>query len=539
MKLLSLHKLINKYFIVLIFSLLYFFSAYSQTNLPEKQIVKGFVYLKNNRGYRNPSTVQYISHICPDYNFDNDCFSAVKYQISAQNGFGGYDRESIEVFFYHGQPFYIMTKDNNYYMYNRNLILPQLVQNAITLNGFSFIRCKKEMDKRAKIEQNKINEEKALRVKQQFEDKRILKEIDSLIDIKEYFNAKNLISQLNIPNPELINRINQIDKTNQNTIIEFLNKRELSDALELYNLLLDKNEKIKELFVASYTEKYKDSTIFLDQEKANYYLKKYFLNKLDSHTADNYRLQISTEGVLKITNKSLNVIHTSNLDKSDIILIQKDEFMFPVKCEYSYNVISTNSLIKLKKHNGTLIYDEYIKDSEKSRIDKLLKDGLIGRYTIKYQRKDFNSTLYVDTASLIDYKGIGGPSNMFKSILVPGWGVRAVTGGEKSGLPRTILTYGLLTSALVFQTMSVLDYQNYLNATSQDEITKYYTSANSNNSTSYYLAAAGLAVWIYDIVWVAKKGFDNKSEQKAFKRNLSFHFEPTIQSLAFSYKLKF
>lgn len=539
MKLLSLHKLIIKYFIVLIFSLLYFFSAYSQTNLPEKQIVKGFVYLKNNRGYRNPASVQYISHICPDYNFDIDCFSAVKYQISAQNGFGGYDRESIEVFFYHGQPFYIMTKDNNYYMYNRNLILPQLVQNAITLNGFSFIRCKKEMDKRAKIEQNKINEEKALRVKQQFEDKRILSEIDSLIDIKEYLNAKNLISQLNIPNPELINRINQIDKTNQNTIIEFLNKRKLYEALELYNLLLDKNEKIKELFIASYTEKYKDSTIFLNEEKGTYFLKKYCSSKLVSHAAGTYRLQISTEGVLKITNKNLNIIHTSNLDKSDINLIQKNGFMFPVKCEYSYQVFVTNTMIKLKKTNGLLIYDEYIKDSEKNTIDILLLSGLIGKYTINYQRKDFNSTLYVDSASFINYKGIGGPSNMFKSIIVPGWGVRSVTSGEKSGFPRTFLTYGLLTSALVFQTMSVLDYENYLNATNQDDIIKYYTSANSNNSTSYYLAAAGLAVWIYDIVWVAKKGFENKAEQRDFKRNFSFHYEPTIQSVSFSYKLKF
>ena len=293
------------------------------------------------------------------------------------------------------------------------------------------------------------------------------------------------------------------------------------------------------LFVTAYTEKYRDTTVFLNEEKGTYFLKKYCSTKLGSHAADNYRLQISTEGVLKITNKNLNIIYTSNLDKSDINLIQKDGFMFPVKCEYIYQVFVTNTLIKLKKSNGLLIYDEYIKDSQKSTIDKLLKDGLVGRYTINYQRKDFNNALYIDTALFINYKGIGGPSNMFKSIIVPGWGVRSVTDGEKSGLPRTILTYGLLTSALVFQTMSVLDYQNYLNATSQDEITKYYTSANSNNSTSYYLAAAGLAIWIYDIVWVAKKGFDNKSEQKAFKRNLSFHFEPTIQSLAFSYKLKF
>jgi len=40
---------------------------------------------------------------------------------------------------------------------------------------------------------------------------------------------------------------------------------------------------------------------------------------------------------------------------------------------------------------------------------------------------------------IINYKFSGGPSNLFLSILVPGLGVKAVSGGSISGLPRTFI----------------------------------------------------------------------------------------------------
>ena len=83
------------------------------------------------------------------------------------------------------------------------------------------------------------------------------------------------------------------------------------------------------------------------------------------------------------------------------------------------------------------------------------------------------------------------------------------------------------------------EYDNYHSATDQSSIDQYYGSANFLNKSFYVLTATGVAIWIYDIIWVANKGFQNKKEQSLYKQKLSFYYEPNNQMLGLNYKLKF
>ena len=131
----------------------------------------------------------------------------------------------------------------------------------------------------------------------------------------------------------------------------------------------------------------------------------------------------------------------------------------------------------------------------------------------------------------------GGPANMFLSLLVPGLGDKYVSG--KSGADRTLTTYGLIAGGLACKFYSDYQYKNYSNATLQSEMDTYYSSANKYNKLYYVLTASGIAYWIYDIIWVAVKGFKNKRIQRAHTSNFDMHYDPVINGLAVSVNIKF
>ena len=39
---------------------------------------------------------------------------------------------------------------------------------------------------------------------------------------------------------------------------------------------------------------------------------------------------------------------------------------------------------------------------------------------------------------------------------------------------------------------------------------EYYENANLLNKSFYVLTATGAVIWLYDIIWVANNGFQNK-----------------------------
>jgi hypothetical protein len=131
----------------------------------------------------------------------------------------------------------------------------------------------------------------------------------------------------------------------------------------------------------------------------------------------------------------------------------------------------------------------------------------------------------------------GGPANMFLSLLVPGLGDKAVSG--KSGAGRTLTTYGLIAGGLACKFFSDYQYKNYHNATMPSEMDRYYETANDYNKLFYVLTASGIIYWIYDIVWVADKGFENLRNQRRYTSGFNMNYDPGIHGWAVSVHIEF
>jgi hypothetical protein len=165
-----------------------------------------------------------------------------------------------------------------------------------------------------------------------------------------------------------------------------------------------------------------------------------------------------------------------------------------------------------------------------------LSNSPMGKYTIAIQKRYINHSEFSDS-EIIKYKAIGGPSNMLLSIMIPGLGVKPVTGGTKTGIKRTLLTYGLIATGFAFKGHSISEYEKYQQATTQKNMDYHYDNANASNHFFYAFAGAGVIYWIYDIVWVTNKGFKNRESQKKYRMDLAYN--PIGREVNVSYSLKF
>lgn len=108
-----------------------------------------------------------------------------------------------------------------------------------------------------------------------------------------------------------------------------------------------------------------------------------------------------------------------------------------------------------------------------------------------------------------------GPKAALKSLLIPGTGLKFVTGRNQIGLLRTFSVYTLLAGGVLTTLMSRTAYDNYL--TSQDEIFRNtYGEANFMHQASIVCFAAGIGIWTWDILNTAARG----------RRNLKHLYKP-------------
>ena len=369
-------------------------------------------------------------------------------------------------------------------------------------------------------------------------DKELVNKILDFNKNNDYTNAIKLYNELSKPNNELLIQIEEIETKHQNNVAQLIHKNNLDDAFLAYDKLTKKSDYLKSLFIKSYQERYKDTTLTLENKTGSSLLKKYFNDFLGLHKAEKYQMQLSNQGELKITDKSNKILATKSVEKSEIATILINSFTIPVKSIYNYDVTVNAKTLKLKKNNIATLYNDSISTSQKTIIEKSLYPNVIGKYTLLYERKSFNNTLFIDTVKCTNFRGIGGPINAFKSILVPGWGVKSVTGGLKSGWPTTLATYSLFTTAFIFKNLSNTNYDNYLKSTTRSENATYYDNANMYNKTFYFFTAAGVAVWLFDVIRVSKKGFENNKTRKNTIKNLTFNIDNQSKTFAVGYKIK-
>ena len=388
----------------------------------------------------------------------------------------------------------------------------------------------KEIEEQVKLQEELEKQELEAQLKRELEEKikeekyqTLISQADSLYIEKNYSASKNTYSQaLEIkPNENYpTNKIIEIDR-----LLVFLEERgtKIYDYQELnssdYNSISNTvTSKIQNVL------KEKNITGFADY-KLTY--------KIDTLGITSFSLIETGSPNSEITNLIKPIIKDIQLKP-----VSKNGYSVSAKSEYIINIKMEERTFEVKKNNVETIVFNNPNNLYKNEINKLVSSGPIGRYTIIIQKKEINNIDFSNN-SVSKYRGIGGPSNMFLSVLVPGLGVKEVTGGSKNGLRRTLLSYGFIISGVGCKLWSMSDYDKYHSATDQTFMDEYYNNANLLNKSFYILTATGVIIWLYDIIWVANKGFQNKREQQRYKQNISFYYEPNNQMLGLNYKLKF
>jgi hypothetical protein len=140
-----------------------------------------------------------------------------------------------------------------------------------------------------------------------------------------------------------------------------------------------------------------------------------------------------------------------------------------------------------------------------------------GEYTIEVKNKEFNGVLFSDLA-ITEFKTFGPEAALF-STLIPGLGTLKATNGEKG---RGRFTYFLLSSGLTIgsKLYSDIQYKNYLAATSQTDIDKYYNNANISNKIALLSGGLSASIYLYDIFGALSQGAKNLKLSKALRIRL-------------------
>lgn len=141
-----------------------------------------------------------------------------------------------------------------------------------------------------------------------------------------------------------------------------------------------------------------------------------------------------------------------------------------------------------------------------------------GQYTFEVKTKTLNSNNFTDI-KLVKYKTAAGPASALYSMLLPGMGTLKVTNGQK-GWGRFvcfIVSSGLAIGSKLY---SDQQYKNYISATDQPSIDKYYNSANNSHKVALISIAVTSSIYLYDVIWVFSKGIKNQKETKYLRKQL-------------------
>lgn len=309
-------------------------------------------------------------------------------------------------------------------------------------------------------------------------------------------------------------------------------KNKLEDTMMMIGFLKDRNSvyyDYKSLNDYDYNRISREITELLNSER----------NNNGSYTA----VLVFTRDLNGVTSFRLNNTKKSGIDLTPKFESFADKISLQVSTKNNYEVqaeatfkISLEATAESKKVERTgRMLSAY---SGNERIADLVNKGPMGIYTLNLNYGKINGEAF-EQNEVVKFKAKGGPSNAFKSIIVPGLGVKPVTGGQKNGIGRTVFAYGLLGAGIGCKIYSNTQYDHYQKATEQSEIDKYYKTAKNANYAFYGFAVAAGAMWIYDIVWVASKGLKNQARAKRYKRSISLGVQPNSQSFSMALNYRF
>jgi len=211
--------------------------------------------------------------------------------------------------------------------------------------------------------------------------------------------------------------------------------------------------------------------------------------------------------------------YLSNISQNGILKPSSEEGYFLASKENLLLDINWNTTTAEFKSNSKGILPNSKSIQNQSAIASFIttQSFRYGEYTIEVKNKEFNGVLFSDLA-IKEFKTVGPEAALF-STLIPGLGTVKATNGEKG---RGRFTYFLLSSGLTIgsKLYSDIQYKNYLAATSQTEIDKYYNNANISHKIALLSGGLSASIYLYDIFGALSQGAKNLKLSKALRMRL-------------------
>lgn len=200
--------------------------------------------------------------------------------------------------------------------------------------------------------------------------------------------------------------------------------------------------------------------------------------------------------------------------ENNIVIITYDLLGVPNKtlCNMSVTLISDNGeVIQSSIFSSALTGD--IKDvgEGKGKIIKwdVLADGreIKGRYKASVAISSKRST-----------KIVGGPSNAFLSMLLPGLGNFYVDDESSQNWGYYVMGGFALAAYSSYSSYVSANnaYEEYHKATSQYAMDAAYEEAEKARQSSQLMLGLAGAIWLGDVIYVAAKGFKNRKQQLGY-----------------------
>ncbi len=108
-------------------------------------------------------------------------------------------------------------------------------------------------------------------------------------------------------------------------------------------------------------------------------------------------------------------------------------------------------------------------------------------------------------------KLLPGPEAALYSMAVPGWGRQKVTNSRFPWAVIGVAAYSLIGTGIYYATLgSDKSYDNYMEARTAADRTKYLDRAKGEHRMGVFLISAGTAIWVADVFSTFRKGMANK-----------------------------
>ena len=295
-----------------------------------------------------------------------------------------------------------------------------------------------------------------------------------------------------IPVTEVTQRRNQAEELSAKDRI-YLYRNTYNNS---YNqIALEANNKLKEDVIREESGIMKGQINFTSDDKGN----KQFVKVSD--------LNSNMNGLLNYLNKNANTYKSPSLfihrTNKELLVVAKDSFVFEV------NWSTQSKIFELKKNNSTL--------NNNTNTNLILTQNAknpYGVYRLTEKIIDFNGVHSVKTY-IKGVKSYSGSGQVFKSMLLPGWGSRQVTENKYT---KHISKFFITGAALCIGSWvySQKQYHDYMNAQNQSSMLKAYQRANLAHKVFYCTRITLGAIYIIDISYTLKNGFKNTKAMKKF-----------------------